>query len=190
MSGRNRNGRHDRIKCKEVMNCTMKLTEEQWSQAKTLYITGQMSYRDLAERFGVGLSTVHKRGKTEDWTKQRADLMEETTTQTAVLFADDAKERTHQIACIYNRFVGILDKISAVLEEKITKDGIIISGKEMGGYINALRSLKEIGNIKTEQELREQDARLRLLEKQIAESTDSGGVAVTVSFEGVDGCEV
>lgn len=167
----------------------MKLTEEQWAEAKGLYVAGQMSYRDLAGHYGVALSTVYKRGKDESWGALREDVSEETTTKKMLVFSEEAKKRTKQIADIYGRLVNVLDAESRALEQRI-EDGGSVMTKALNDYIYALKTLKEIGNIKTEQELREQDARLRLLEKQIAESTDSGGVAVTVSFEGVDGCEV
>ena len=167
----------------------MKLTEEQWAEAKGLYVAGQMSYRDLAGHYGVALSTVYKRGKDESWGALREDVSEETTTKTTTAFSEKTQKQARQLGDIFCRFVGVLNDVSTEIEERI-KDGGWISAKEFNGYVRALQTLKEIGNIKTEQELREQDARLRLLEKQIAETTDSGGVAVTVSFEGVDGCEV
>lgn len=167
----------------------MKLTEEQWSEAKGLYVNGKMSYRDLATHYGVALSTVYKRGKDESWGTLREDVSEKTTTETTAVFSMQSIQQARQLGDIYCRFVNILNEISADIEDRI-KDGGWIPAKELGGYVRALQTLKEIGNIRTDDELREQNARLRLLEKQIAESAENGNVNITVSFEGVDGCEV
>ena len=42
-----------------------------WTKAKTAYITGDMSYREIAKRYKVAPSEVSKRGKREDWVEAR-----------------------------------------------------------------------------------------------------------------------
>ena len=166
----------------------MKLTEQEWGQAKALYITGQMSYRELAEQFGVGLSTIHKRGKAEGWGTERKELIEETTTQTAVLFAADASQRIRRLGDVFDRFVAVLDKVSMDLEEK-ANEGAIPRSMELKGYIESLRLLKDIGSVKTQAELQEFNAKMRMLEKQSAQNENSGS-NIVVSFEGVDECQM
>ena len=166
----------------------MKLTEQEWGQAKALYITGQMSYRELAEQFGVGLSTIHKRGKAEGWGAERTELIEETTTQTAVLFAEDASQRIRRLGDVFDRFVSVLDKVSMDLEEKANV-GMIPRSMELKGYIESLRLLKDIGSVKTQAELQEFNAKMRMLEKQSAQN-ENGSSNIVVSFEGVDECQM
>lgn len=166
----------------------MKLTEQEWGQAKALYITGQMSYRELAEQFGVGLSTIHKRGKAEGWGNERNELIEETTTQTAVLFAENASQRIRQLGDVFDRFVTVLDKVSADLELK-ANEGLIPRSLELKGYIESLRLLKDIGSVKTQAEWREFNAKMSMLEKQSAQN-DTDCKNIVVSFEGVDGCQM
>lgn len=166
----------------------MKLTEQEWGQAKTLYITGQMSYRELAEHFGVGLSTIHKRGKAEGWRTERQELIEETTTQTTVLFAENASQRIRQLGDVFDRFVTVLDKVSRELEMK-ANEGTIPRSLELKGYIESLRLLKDIGSVKTQAELREYNAKISMLEKQSAQNENSGN-NIVVSFEGVDECQM
>ena len=166
----------------------MKLTEQEWGQAKALYITGQMSYRELAEQFGVGLSTIHKRGKAEGWGIERNELIEETTTQTAVLFAENASQRIRQLGDVFDRFVTVLDKVSSDLEQR-ANNGTIPRSLELKGYIESLRLLKDIGSVKTQAELQEFNAKMSMLEKQSAQN-DTDCKNIVVSFEVVDGCEV
>lgn len=42
-----------------------------WTKAKTAYVTGEMSYRDIAKRFKVSPSEVSKHGKEEGWVEAR-----------------------------------------------------------------------------------------------------------------------
>lgn len=166
----------------------MKLSDEQWKQAREMYIYAGASYRDLADRYGVSLSTVYARGKKENWTQIKQDLAEKTNTQTQDVFIADAADRAQRVAEIFDRFCLVLSRMAEYWDKR-TQDGGLIGGKELGGYLNALKNLKEIGEIRTEAQIREQNARIALLERQAAAQTGTDGACITVTFEGVDGCE-
>lgn len=48
-----------------------------WTKAKTAYVTGEMSYREIAKRFKVAPSEVSKRGKSEGWVQARNEYREQ-----------------------------------------------------------------------------------------------------------------
>lgn len=42
-----------------------------WRKIKAEYISGQISQRDLAKKYGIGASTLMRRASKEGWTKKR-----------------------------------------------------------------------------------------------------------------------
>lgn len=67
-------------------------------------------------------------------------------------------------------------------EEKVTEIRTIIDRKGVQAIANALSSIKEVQMLKTELDKREQEARIRNLEKQ-AEADDDKDTTVIVQFE-------
>lgn len=70
-------------------------------------------------------------------------------------------------------------------EEKVTEIRTIIDRKGVQAIANALSSIKEVQMLKTELDKREQEARIRNLEKQ-AEADDNAVNEVTVTIKGFD----
>ena len=53
-----------------------------WLAIKTEYINGGISYRKLAEKYGVSFNTLKERAIAEEWTKLKAEQHHKTTTKT------------------------------------------------------------------------------------------------------------
>ena len=53
-----------------------------WSVIKAEYVTGKMSYRKLAEHWGVSFRTLSDRGTREQWGEERKKYRENVTNQT------------------------------------------------------------------------------------------------------------
>ena len=104
---------------------------------------------------------------------------------------EQAKNRTdtklvenigNQNAKIDERYYSLVDKLMQKAEETIENTPVwsVNALKEMS---TALKYLKECKGVKSEIDLREQEARIKNLEKQ-AMADDNGDIDITVTLEG------
>jgi hypothetical protein len=149
-----------------------------WKQIKTEYITDEStSYRKLAEKYGIPLGTLYKRAKKENWVGLRKQSVDNTVAETVKKIENAQVSRLTRIHAITDK---ALDKLEYALEN--------IDPLDTAGYrqiIASIKDIKEIQMLKSASDLREQEARIRNLERQ-AESDDRNLNEVTVTIEGGD----
>lgn len=59
-----------------------------WKKAQQEYVTGSVSYQDIAEKYGVSKWAVGQRGHREQWTKKRSAYQEELSRKTTQKLAE------------------------------------------------------------------------------------------------------
>ena len=137
-----------------------------WNKIKAEYIANGTSYRKLVEKYGVSRTTLERRAKEEKWTELRRQAQGKAEAKIV-----DAISK--QSAKIDDKYFRLVDKLLQKAEETIENTPIwSVNGlKEMA---TALKYLKECKGVKTDIDLREQEARIRNLEKQAeAEQKDN-----------------
>ena len=136
-----------------------------WKRIRAEYIAGGTSYRKLAEKYGVSFNTLKTRAKEEQWFNLRQQKDHKTTTKIVESLSDKDAERAVDIIDVANKLLG---KISELMDE------VPLDTQSMKHLTSALKDLKEIKGFKTDADMREQEARIRNLERQAeAESTDN-----------------
>lgn len=146
-----------------------------WKRIKTEYIAGGTSYRKLAEKYGVSQSTLRKVAAKEQWTELRNKAR--TKTDTKVIDAISDKEADKQI-----KIVDVADKLLAKISETIDKLSAIDS-QSLKHFTSALKDLKDIKGFKSEADRREQEARIRNLEKQAEADNESKDIKVEIGSD-------
>ena len=136
-----------------------------WNKIKAEYIAGGTSYRKLAEKYGVPRSNLERRAKNEKWTELRrqAEVKAE-----ANIIQNIAENNVK----IDRKYFSLVDKLMKKTEEVIDNTPLWNATllKEMA---TALKYLKECKGVKSEADIREQEARIKNLETR---SADSGTV--------------
>ena len=150
-----------------------------WSAIKTEYVTGKSSYRELAKKNDVAVRTLADRAKKENWVELRKKHRNDVATITTQKIAKQQAERTLKLMSATDK---LLEKIESTIEEMKTSDELA-DCRLVKQLSSALKDIKEIQGCKTAQELREQEARIKLLEKQ-ADDDDSESQEITVVFKG------
>lgn len=132
---------------------------------KAEYLAGGISYRGLAEKYGVSLSSVCRQAKREKW----ADLVKQTENETNAKIIESVAEKsgTHTVGVI-----DVADKLLKKIESLIDTEGLTISNIKDLSY--SLKNLKEIKGIKSDIDLKEQKARIKKLEKEIEANNPNG----------------
>ena len=149
-----------------------------WSKIKAEYIAGGTSYRKLAKKYDVPFSNLKKVAIKEQWTQLREQAKNRTNTK---LVENIGKQN----AKIDERFYSLVDKLMQKAEETIENTPVwsVNALKEMS---TALKYLKECKGVKSEADIREQEARIAKLQKE-AQEEDNGATEIRVTFGSDEG---
>lgn len=148
-----------------------------WNAIKTEYITTDTSYRKLAEKYGVHYNVIANRSKQEEWISQRNQHRDKTVTKAINVISDKQADRTAKLIRVSDL---LLDKVTALLDD----EGLPINSQAMRHISGVLRDIKEIQMIKSDADLREQEARIANLRKQAEKEDDTANVVEVVFAAG------
>lgn len=150
-----------------------------WAAIKTEYITTQTSYRALAEKYGVNRSTVGQRAKEEGWVEEKRRYADDFVTKTL----DAVSDRAVSDAVLIHETAGkLLSKIDRMVEYLDPRKA---SAKEAKALAGALKDVRELCGVKSDLDIKEQEARIANLQRQ-AQGDDSDFSDIVVCFEGGD----
>lgn len=144
-----------------------------WKRIKAEYIAGGTSYRKLAEKHGVSFNTLKTRAIDEQWYKLRQQKEHKTTTK---IIETISEEEAKSAVNIYDVADKLLTKIESIVDRVEDPDSI----KKL---TSAIKDLKDIKGVKSDIDLREQEARIRALEKQTEKTDDDTQVVITFGSE-------
>ena len=135
-----------------------------WNKIKAEYIAGGTSYRGLAKKYNVSFTTLTRTAKRENWIQLRQQAEDKVTTRIVDVVSKQKVD-------IDKKYFSLVDKLMQRAEEVIAQTDVWqpSSIKEMA---TALKYLKECKGVKNEIDLREQEARIKNLEKQAAEDSN------------------
>ena len=142
-----------------------------WTKIKTEYITdSKSSYRKIAEKYGVPFTTLKDRAKKEGWADLKIQTQHNIVTKTIDKDIDKKVDRA-------TRLLDVTDNVLTMIEEAVTKlhaEGNVLDKSTLKQITGALKDIKDIQGVKSDMDIREQEARIRNLEKQAeAENKDN-----------------
>jgi crotonobetainyl-CoA:carnitine CoA-transferase CaiB-like acyl-CoA transferase len=146
-----------------------------WQKIKTEYITTDTSYRKLADKYGIDQATISRKAKKEDWVSKRQHHVSRM--QAKVQQAVENKK--------IDRATKLLD-VSDLLLQKVRERVEALDALEMGSqefrHLSAtIKDLKEIQMIRSDADMREQEARIKNLQKQ-AEKEEHNDNTIVIQF--------
>jgi transposase-like protein len=142
-----------------------------WKRIKAEYIAGGTSYRKLAEKYGVPRTTLERKAKDEKWT----NLRRQTECKAEAKIVDAIIEKNAEIDDKYFRLVDkLLDKAASTIDEVDKWHPTLL--KEMA---TTMKYLKECKGIKSDADIREQEARIARLEREADEGAERAPITVT-----------
>ena len=149
-----------------------------WEKIKQEYITSNLSYRKLADKYEAPLSSLMARGSREGWVELREQFKSETIAKTIARGSDAKSKRAVSVTSAADR---LLDEVVKLI------DGFTTSGKTMSEttikkLAGALKDIKAVKDGKTPLDIEEQKVRIAILKKQAADEDHDKDIIV--SFEG------
>lgn len=153
-----------------------------WNAIKTEYITTSISYRKLAEKHNVSKVTLSHRAKQEKWVelrKQHNDKIITKSVRKAETKAVDYKSTLYDLAF----------KVAKQLND-MTDNNTIESLAAMGikprDITGAIKDLEDALHVKSEPDLKEQEARIAKLRKESEEENKSDNTINVVISGGAE----
>lgn len=144
-----------------------------WKKLKAEYIAGGTSYRKLAEKYGVPFGTLRKVAAKEKWTDLRSKAEAKADTKIVESVSTKEADKAKKILDVADK---LLDKIAEVID-------VIDNPTGIKDITTALKNLRDIKGIKSDVDLREQEARIAKLQKE-AEADDNDNNEIKVTIEG------
>ena len=150
-----------------------------WQKIKTEYITTDTSYRKLGQKYGIHYKVISEKGKDEGWVELRSQHRDKTLTKALDRICEDKVDRAARLNTVAELLLG---KVERLLEQA---DPIEMDTQSMKHISGVLKDIKEIQMIRSDADMREQEARIKNLQKQ-ADKEENQSRDVTITIEGGD----
>lgn len=147
----------------------------EWQKIKAEYISGGISLQRLSEKYGVSFSTIQKKSMEEKWSVLRKKGRRKAEEK----LVEAVSEKN---AKIDDRYFRLVDKLMQRAEETIENTPVwsVNSLKEMA---TAMKYLKECKGVKSEADIREQEARIAKLQKEAQEEAKDNEIQIIIGTE-------
>ena len=128
-----------------------------WEKVKAEYIAGGTSYRKLAEKYGVSFSTLKDIAIREKWTDLKEQARNKANTNLVNSIGRNSAKRSVKINDVADK---LLEKISDTLA--MMK---VVDSQSIKHFTSALKDIRDIKGIKSNIDLKEQEARIAKLQR-------------------------
>lgn len=128
-----------------------------WKTIETEYVTSDISHRELCEKYGICRSTISKKASEDKWTEKRNNHRARTVSKAVNAVGAKQAERTAKLIGVSDL---LLDKVKSLLE---ADEELLVDTSIMKDVSVILKNLKDIQMIKSDADLREQEARIEKL---------------------------
>lgn len=129
-----------------------------WNKIKTEYITTNTSYRKLAEKYGIHYKTIAEKGKAEGWKELHSQHSHKTVTK--ILECDTQKKVDRA-----SKLMSVADKLLMKVE-RFVDESEFVSPTSAKNLSDALKNIKEVCMVRTQEDIEEQKARIAKLQKE------------------------
>ena len=150
-----------------------------WHTIKTEYITTSISYRKLCEKHNIPFNTLQCRAKKEKWVEERnkhQDRVVAKSIQKSESKAIDYKKTLYEIAYKVARQLNDMTEQNTIFD-------LAAMGIKPKDITGAIKDLEDALHVKSEVDLREQEARIEKLRKETEDNNESKDIHVVISSE-------
>lgn len=149
-----------------------------WKRIKTEYITSDISYRKLAEKYGLDFTTVAKRGRAEGWVDLRTQKSIKFQSKMTDAIIDKQVDRAANLISVADL---LLEKVKNIVE---SDSEILMDTQSIKHLSSVLKDIKDVQMIRSNADMREQEARIENLRRQAEKADDDKDRTITVNIAG------
>ena len=154
-----------------------------WQKIKTEYITTDTSYRKLGEKYGIHYKVISDKGKAENWVELRSQHRDKTLTNALDAIS---KKKVNREARIQEVADQLLDATESLIKKSIIDGTSTLCSQSLKHLSGVLKDIKDIHMIRSEADMREQEAKIAVLRKQAEKEDDGKEVVVEMTEEVVE----
>ena len=187
------------------------VSEKEWAKIKTEYITTEISYRKLADKYGMTYTRLQTRAFEEGWKEEREAYKGKLVEKSVDLICEEQAERIARAIRIGDKMLEKVeeslaeidmimcrttttkktverdDEDEGVCEKTVSSEDysmkkVAIDRAGLKQLSAVLKDLREIGIFRSELDKKEQEARINKLRKDAEEESKDN--TITVVFEG------
>lgn len=144
-----------------------------FSAIKAEYIAGNVSYRALAAKYNIPLTTLSEAAKREGWVSLRAQARDKAVVKYVDAAAADHAERAVRINAVADKLLDLIDDALNGLSSDVHPQAL-------KWYTGALKDLKDIKDVRSLLDIREQEARIEKLRRECVRDEDGKEIIVTI----------
>ena len=128
-----------------------------WNKLKAEYIAGGTSYRKLAKKYDISFNNLKNVATREGWAKLKEQAKDRATTKIVNSISKDIAKNAVKINDVADK---LLDKIVLLFDELEC-----IDSQSIKQLTSSLKDIKDIKGLKSDIDLREQEARIGKLQR-------------------------
>ena len=148
-----------------------------WKTIETEYVTTDISHRELCEKYGICRSTISKKASEDKWTEKRNNHRANTVAKAVNAVGT---KQANMAAKLYGVGGLLLDKVKSLLEDN---PELLADTSAMKDVSVVLKNLKDLMSVKSDADMREQEARIKKLRREA--EPDKGAEAPKLVVEGL-----
>ena len=142
-----------------------------WNKIKAEYIAGGTSYRKLCQKYDVSLNTLQQVAKREKWCELKKQAQDKSNAKMVNAISNDIAKKSTKINDVADK---LLDKISDML------DTFEFDTQAIKHLTSSLKDIKDIKGLKSDIDLREQEARINKLRKDAEEEQKDAEIKISI----------
>lgn len=151
-----------------------------WNAIKTDYITDESSsYRKLAKKYGVSHNIIGAKAVKEGWVEQKKQFQDKTLAKTLNAISTQQSKRATRLQTVADK---LLSKIEQAVDD-FDMMALFTDKQALKQITGALKDIKDIQMIRSDSDIREQEARIRNLEKQAQTEDASKDIVVQIGSD-------
>lgn len=158
-----------------------------WEQIQSEYITGNISYRKLSQKYEVSESALTEKAVAEQWFQKRKNYRSKAVAKSLDLSCDHKAEQLAKFDEVTDR---LLDRIEAIIDGMDCSMTSVQQCRSLHSSVECLKTLsesllniKEVMSIQSDQQLYEQQLRAEALKKRAKSDTNSTAGVLLVEFK-------
>lgn len=155
----------------------------EWEKIKAEYISTKISKSELASKHKISYQTLRNHSKT--WAKERKEFRKKVEKKALSKAEQKAVQKSLTIDDVAMKTLKLLADIVAQQQIQLDKQEEAIDVRDVKAITGALRDIKDITGAKYGMDKKEQDLRIKALEKQLNEENNDNKIEITFA-ESVD----
>lgn len=150
-----------------------------WNVIKTEYITTDTSYRKLATKHGVHHTAIAVRAGREGWVAEKERYQSKALSKTLEKLSSAQAGRAARLQTVADKLLSKIEKAVDSLEDDA------LETQQFRQIAASLKDIKDIQMIRSDADIREQEARIANLQRQ-SQRDEESNKAIVVRIESGD----